>query len=103
MRVDHHLIRRMLEVVEAAAGPEIAFMPEVATDSAVQRYHLQLLLDGRYLTGQQLGRFGRPCALGLTMSGQELLDRLRRKRRNRAGPLLERLAAACVVRLAPRF
>ena len=99
MRVDQQLIRRMLEVIEAAPGPEIRLMPDVSPDPAIQRYHMQLLLDGGYITGQQLRRFGRLCAVGLTVSGQELLDRSRRQRVFRTGPMLERLLTASALRL----
>jgi hypothetical protein len=77
MRVDQHLIRAMLEVIEASPRPEIMLMPVLHSDLAVQRHHLQLLIDGGYVTAQQLRRYGRPCALGLTLAGQELLGRLR--------------------------
>jgi hypothetical protein len=100
MRVDQQLIRRMLEAIELAPEPEIAFMPEVAPDPAAQRYHLQLLLDGGYVTGQQLRRYGPACALGLTVAGQDLLDKLRHKKPTyRSGRMLERLVTASAMHL----
>lgn len=99
MRVDYHLIRRMLETIEAAPLPEIRFMPELTGDRAIERRHLQLLIDGKFVTAQQLRPGGRPCALGLTFAGQELLDKLRRGNGRRTQVWLERLLTASMARL----
>jgi hypothetical protein len=99
MRVDHHLIRRMLETIEAGPHAEIRLMPALTPDAAAQRCHLQLLIDGGHVSAQQLRRYRPACALGLTLAGQELLERLRRGDSRQAQVWLERLLTASVARL----
>jgi hypothetical protein len=98
MRIDHDLIRQMLQTIEAASDAEIMLMPELSLDPEEQMYHLQLLIDGRYVTAQQLKPYTRPCALGLTLEGHELLNKLRRKRRSPVKPLLQRFFTTSAAR-----
>lgn len=99
MRVEYHLLRRMLETIEAAPTPEIGSMPELTGDGSAQGYHLQLLIDGGYVTAQQSHRYGPACRLALTLAGQELLDKLRRGRTHRAERWVERLVTVGAARL----
>jgi hypothetical protein len=99
MRVDHHLIRRMLETIEAAPSAEIMFMPELTSNVPAQRYHLQLLIDAGSISAQQLQRYRRPCALALTLDGQDLLDKLRRGGSRQRQIWVERLLTASAARL----
>jgi hypothetical protein len=78
MRIDQAILRRVLETVEAAPGAEVLTVPEVPGVRAdQQRRHLQLLLDGGYVTGQQLRPYRPAFAVGLTISGQRMLDETR--------------------------
>jgi hypothetical protein len=99
MRVDYHLIQRMLETIEAAPTPEIMFMPELTPDPAAQRHHLQLLIDGGLVTAQQLCPGRQSCALSLTLAGHARLEKLRRKNSAAAQRWMERLLTVSVVRL----
>jgi hypothetical protein len=99
MRVDHHLLRRMLETLEAAPSAELKLMPSLTIDAVAQRYHLQLLIDGGQVSARQLRRYGRACALSLTLAGQELLEKMRSKKIRRVQIWMERLLAVSLVRL----
>jgi hypothetical protein len=78
MRLDTNLLRRMLETVEQAPAAEVPRVPRLQGGEREHRRHVQALIDGGYLYGQQLRRFGPAVAVGLTLDGQRLLDELRR-------------------------
>ena len=81
MRVDQTILRRILETVEAAPNAEVLAMPELpGVPVAQQRRHLQLLLNGGYVTGQQLRPYRPAFAIGLTIAGQRMLDEMRSAR-----------------------
>jgi hypothetical protein len=78
MQVDRNLLRQILEQVEQAPQPEVQRVTEPPRcPPDVCTWHMQLLIDGGYVTAKQL----RPCrpafAVGLTLAGQRLLDELR--------------------------
>ncbi len=78
MRVDQAILRQVLETVEGAPGTELLALPTLSgVPAAQQRRHLQLLLDGGYLTGQQLRPYRPAFAIGLTIAGQQMLDDMR--------------------------
>ena len=78
MRVDPAILRKILQTLEEAPGAEMLRLPDtLGLQIAVERYHMQLLLDGGYVTGQQLGPYRPTFAVGLTIAGQRLLDEMR--------------------------
>jgi hypothetical protein len=94
MRVDQSILRRVLEAVEAAPGLEavtVPALPGIASDR--QRQHVQLLLDGGYLTGVQLRRYRPAFAVGLTVAGQHCLDEMR------SGPNIAKFIGECARRV----
>lgn len=76
MRVESAIVRKMLEAVEAAPGPELAAMPPVGEREDVATYHLEALISGGYLTAKHPWLNPR-FRLSLTLAGQRLLDELR--------------------------
>jgi hypothetical protein len=68
----------MLEAVEHAPEAEVLRVPRLGSDEREDGRHVQALIDGGYLYGQQLRRFGPAVAVGLTLDGQRLLDEMRR-------------------------
>ena len=79
MRIDPALLRAMLEAIEQSPDAEIFRMPDIPPYAAdVQRQHLQQLIDRGYVTATQLLPYRPAVAIGLTISGQQFLDTLRR-------------------------
>ena len=78
MRVDQAILRQVLETVESAPGTELLALPTLSgVSDGQQSWHLQLLLDSGYLTGQQLRPYRPAFAIGLTIAGQRMLDDMR--------------------------
>ena len=94
MRVDPAIMRQILQTLEEAPGPEVLRLPEMEGLSVeVERYHMQLLLDGGYVTGQQLNPYRPAFAVGLTIAGQRLLDEMR------AAPGVAKTIGECAQRI----
>ena len=74
-------------------------MPQLTPDEAAQRYHLRLLIDAGHVTADQLRTGGQPCTLALTLTGQELLNKLRRGNSAKAHVWIERLLTVSMTRL----
>jgi DNA-binding IclR family transcriptional regulator len=75
MRVDQTILRQIRETEENAPGTELRVLPaQSGVPDSQQRRHLQLLLDGGYLTGQQLRPYRPAFAIGLTIASQRMLD-----------------------------